>query len=200
MGKTGEKRGGQTGQSVLADRDSMGGHQSKDQRVGVEARQTSKKGQRVSDTPALRRSSGGPSFFEMYKPSQGYYTRLGTAIGGGVLALGLGKFVYDNLAFDQSWTPGMYLKVGIPAMVVVALGVLIWWVVGVHRRSCDFMIATDGEMKKVNWSTRREVIASTKVVIVVTLLMAGILFVIDLGFMNFFRLIGVLRSGGEGLP
>jgi len=136
----------------------------------------------------------------MYKPSQGYYTRLGTAIGGGVLALGLGKFIYDNLAFDQTWAPGLYLKVGIPAVVVIALGLLIWWVVGVHRRSCDFMIATDGEMKKVNWSTRREVIASTKVVIVVTLLMAGLLFVIDLGFMNFFRLIGVLRSGGEGLP
>ena len=44
--------------------------------------------------------------------------------------------------------------------------VLTYWVVGVNRKANDFFIATEGEMKKVNWSTRAEVIRSTKVVIV----------------------------------
>lgn len=167
--------------------------------------QSQKRGKRVSEAAAnsgsrSQKSGGsGASLLDMYKPGQGYYTRMGTAIGAGILAVGLGKFIYDNLSFDQSWAPGLYLKIGIPAIVVAGLGVLIWWLVGVHRRSADFLIATDGEMKKVNWSTRKEIIASTKVVIVVTLLMAVILFLIDLGFMHFFRFIGVLRGGGEGM-
>src|SRR3712207_7866772 len=36
----------------------------------------------------------------------------------------------------------------------------------------DFLIATDSEMKKVNWTSRRELIGSTKVVIVFMFLIA----------------------------
>ena len=57
------------------------------------------------------------------------------------------------------------------------------------------MIATEGEMKKVNWSTRREVIGSTKVVITITIFLAILLFCIDLVFQALFRAIGVLRVG-----
>jgi preprotein translocase SecE subunit len=56
------------------------------------------------------------------------------------------------------------------------------------------MIATEGEMKKVNWSTRREIIGSTKVVIVFTLLLTLVLFVVDMIFITFFGWIGVLRE------
>jgi preprotein translocase SecE subunit len=56
------------------------------------------------------------------------------------------------------------------------------------------MIATEGEMKKVNWSTRREIIGSTKVVILFTILLAVILFTVDIVFMTFFAWIGVLRE------
>ena len=79
-------------------------------------------------------------------------------------------------------------------MLVVGFGLLTFWIVGVHRRACDFMIATEGEMKKVNWSTRREIIGSTKVVIMFTALLALILFVVDIVFMTFFAWIGVLRE------
>ena len=36
----------------------------------------------------------------------------------------------------------------------------------------DFLIATDSEMKKVNWTSRKELIGSTKVVIVFMFLIA----------------------------
>ncbi len=55
------------------------------------------------------------------------------------------------------------------------------------------MIATEGEMKKVSWSTRRELLGSTKVVIALTVLMAVLLFVVDLMFQSLFSSIGVLK-------
>jgi preprotein translocase subunit SecE len=60
-------------------------------------------------------------------------------------------------------------------------------------RMADFMIATEGEMKKVSWSSKREVIGSTKVVIFTTFALALILFAVDIIFKNFFQTINVLR-------
>jgi len=56
-----------------------------------------------------------------------------------------------------------------------------------------FLSATEGEMKKVNWSTRKEVLGSTRVVIVIAFLIAVCLFVVDFGFGWFFRTIGLLE-------
>ncbi len=61
------------------------------------------------------------------------------------------------------------------------------------RKAGDFMIATEGEMKKVNWSSKREVVGSTKVVIMFTLLMAMLLFVVDLVFQALFKALNVLK-------
>jgi preprotein translocase SecE subunit len=43
----------------------------------------------------------------------------------------------------------------------------------------DFMISAEGEMKKVNWSTRQEVAVSTIVVISVVIILAVLLGVSD---------------------
>jgi preprotein translocase SecE subunit len=45
--------------------------------------------------------------------------------------------------------------------------------------NADFLIATDSEMKKVNWTSRKELIGSTKVVIFFMVIIASVLFVID---------------------
>ncbi|MBL8964243.1 MAG: preprotein translocase subunit SecE [Phycisphaerae bacterium] len=57
------------------------------------------------------------------------------------------------------------------------------------------MIATDGEMKKVNWSTRREVLGSTWVVIGACFLIATFLFIVDIAFSSFFEFVGLLKRG-----
>ena len=200
MSESSGQQGGDQAHSAVADRNAAkrkGRSAKGGERVSKTVSKSASKSAGSASTISARRGQGSTlPFLQMYKPSQGYYTRLGTSIGAGVLALGMGKFVYDNLTFDQNWAPGLYLKTGIPVVVVALAGVMIWWVVGVHRRSVDFLIATDGEMKKVNWSSKRELIASTKVVIVVTVMMAVVLFLVDLGFMRFFQWIGVLRSGG----
>ncbi|MBU0641058.1 MAG: preprotein translocase subunit SecE [Planctomycetes bacterium] len=55
------------------------------------------------------------------------------------------------------------------------------------------MIATEGEMKKVNWSSKKEVIGATKVVIVTVLALGAMLFIVDIFFMTVFGGIGVLK-------
>lgn len=143
----------------------------------------------------VRPARVGGGGLSVYKPGQGYYTRVGTAIGAGILIAGLWNMLYGELEIyvdaDVPWT--FYLQIGVPTLVAVALGFLIYWVVGKNRRTCDFMILTEGEMKKVSWSTRREVIGSTKVVIFTVIAMAVLLFVVDLGFSFFFHWIGVLK-------
>jgi len=131
----------------------------------------------------------------IYKPGQGYYTRVGTAVFAGVILACLGNFLYSELEVyhdpDKAWT--FYMQIGIPTLVLAGLGGLMYWIVGVNRRCCDFMILTEGEIKKVSWSTRKEVIGSTKVVIFTVITMGTLLFLVDVVFAWFFHLIGVLQ-------
>jgi len=90
--------------------------------------------------------------------------------------------------------PIQYLQSGVAGGIMLLGALLLYLFIGSKKSTVEFLIATDGEMKKVNWTTYREVKGSTIVVIVATFLIAGFLFVIDLGFSNFFRMIGVLES------
>jgi len=60
------------------------------------------------------------------------------------------------------------------AVVVIVLGLgLAYWFTGQRAGSVDFLVSTDGEMKKVNWSTRKAVIDSTMMVVGACFLIAG---------------------------
>ncbi len=78
------------------------------------------------------------------------------------------------------------------ATVLLGLG-LIFWFVGRKPGSVDFLVATDSEMKKVNWSSRKSVIDSTLVVVGACFLISGFLYVIDIVLQSIFRLVGVLQ-------
>ena len=88
----------------------------------------------------------------------------------------------------------IYLQAGIAGalMIITAFGV--FWFVGFGRKPVDFLVATDGEMKKVHWTTAREIRGSTVVVIVAAFLIAGILFGVDIAFRWFFGFIDVLQA------
>lgn len=136
----------------------------------------------------------GTAFFSSYKPEQGKYTRLGTFLAGGALVAWGAYFMYERLQVFQGDDWGsLLITTGIPLLVAAALGWLVWWVTYGNRPAGDFMIATEGEMKKVSWSTRREVIGSTKVVILFTFLFALYLFGIDVVFQFVFSALGVLQ-------
>jgi len=89
--------------------------------------------------------------------------------------------------------PVQYLQTAIAGGLMLFGAVFLFWYVGMARRPVEFLIATDGEMKKVNWTSYREVKGSTIVVIVATFLIAGILFLVDMGFSWLFGAIGVLE-------
>jgi preprotein translocase subunit SecE len=134
--------------------------------------------------------------FEMYKPTQGKRTRWITFGAGCCLAVITGYWLSDRLA-TASWFTGnveflnTVLRYGLPLLVFV--GVSSGMFVLINRpRTADFLIATEGEMKKVSWSSRREIIGSTKVVILTTLAMAVMLFLVDFLFSGLFRLLKVI--------
>lgn len=89
--------------------------------------------------------------------------------------------------------PVQYLQTGVAATIMLVGAVFLYWYVGIARRPVEFLIASDGEMKKVNWTSYREVKGSTIVVIVATFLIAGILYLVDMGFSFLFSAIGVLE-------
>ena len=131
----------------------------------------------------------------IYKQGQGYWTRLMSAISGGtILLMGVGWLA------QQITTMGLGQKTiyvqGITAAIVIAvLGWFLYYLIYVKPKVGDFLIATEGEMKKVNWSTKREILGSTWVVIGLTLLIAVIIFALDyLIFTPFFRWCNVLEG------
>ncbi len=129
------------------------------------------------------------SFFEIYKKAQGRYARSITFVAGMVLSLGGAVVLSEKLG---AYAPP-FVQYGVPSLLVVALGVLLFWMVN-RPSSADFLIATEGEMKKVSWSSRKEIVGSTKVVIVATFMLAVILAAVDAGFAVLSKLIGLMGS------
>jgi len=119
----------------------------------------------------------------IYKPGQGKYTRLcsGATV---VIIVALGCWrLYQ--ALDASYE-NLWLVTMIPVAVMVASAVLILWLLN-KPTLADFMIAAEGELKKVNWSSRREIYVSTAVVVVVLIVMAVLLGTTDMVFRMIFE-------------
>jgi preprotein translocase SecE subunit len=121
--------------------------------------------------------------FAVYKRDQGKYTRLGSGFTL-VILIGLGCFqLYRKL---DATDLGLWTKTMIPAGLFVALGTLSFWLVN-RITVADFMISAEGEMKKVSWSSRKEIAVSTFIVILVVVLLAIVLGVTDLFFQLVFN-------------
>lgn len=86
----------------------------------------------------------------------------------------------------------IYVQGGMVVLMVLLGATVIVYFVAIKKGSVDFLIATDGEMRKVNWSTRKDVINSTWVVIGASALLGLYLFGFDFIFQFFFKTIGVL--------
>jgi preprotein translocase subunit SecE len=124
---------------------------------------------------------------QVYKPGQGKYTRLISGLSVAVVvAIGCWR-LYEMLAATD-WNAWIVFLV--PLIVFVAAGVGIYWLLN-KSSVADFMIASEGELKKVNWSSRKEVAVSTFVVIVVVVAMAMLLGATDMVFQLVFdKLLG----------
>ena len=120
--------------------------------------------------------------FDIYKRGQGKYTRLCSAFGIAII-VGLGCLqLYKKM---QAGDLGLWVETMVPAGLFVILALLIFWLVN-KPSLANFLIAAEGEMKKVSWSSRQEIAVSTLIVIVVVIVMAVLLGTTDIGFRTFF--------------
>jgi len=78
----------------------------------------------------------------------------------------------------------------VPFGLCAVLGGLIAWLMN-KPSVADFLISSEGEIKKVSWSTRKEIVSSTTVVIVVMLSISIFLYLVDMGFVWTFDKIGL---------
>jgi preprotein translocase subunit SecE len=145
--------------------------------------------------------SGKPGYFHIYKKGQGYWTRAGTIAGAVLIGLLTATFLYQqfdalfrNQAMENFLTRFHLQEPRAGYLLVLGFGI-IYAAIIFHftnkPRNADFLIATDSEMKRVNWTSRKELIGSTQIVIWFMIVMAVVLFLYDLLFSTIFWLIGV---------
>lgn len=88
----------------------------------------------------------------------------------------------------------IYVQAGAASLVLVIGAFVIFRYVALKAGSVEFLIATDAEMKKVNWSTRKMVLDSTWVVVGACVLLVTILFLLDVGLSRLFHALDVLQT------
>jgi preprotein translocase SecE subunit len=137
--------------------------------------------------PSRPAAPRGDGFFTVYKKGQGYWTRMGTVAAAGVIAIYTALFIYDKLAFTSPHT-----RLAIDAIFLAVFALLFFRITN-RPTVVDFLIATDSEMKKVNWTTKAELIGSTKVVILFMLFIMIYVLLCDTIFGYLFYGIGVLK-------
>jgi len=120
---------------------------------------------------------------KIYKPGQGKYTRLcsGFTIAA-IVAMGCWR-LYEKLSATDL---NLWVVTLLPVVVFAVFAGLVYWLLN-KALLADFMIAAEGELKKVNWSSRQEVAVSTIVVIVVLVGMAILLGATDMVFRLVFQ-------------
>jgi preprotein translocase SecE subunit len=140
--------------------------------------------------PTPERASTGHGFFTIYKKGQGKWTRLGTVFA----AAGLAILTAYNVSgvYLTPYIHNQNVLVGIGVGILVAFALLTFWITN-KPDNVDFLIATDSEMKKVNWTTQGELYGSTRVVILFLFGIAIFLFLVDQVFEFVFWAFGVLK-------
>jgi preprotein translocase subunit SecE len=128
----------------------------------------------------------------LYKPMQGWYARLYTALGLGVIAAaGVWRLYEASLDYSPLW------RLGIPTFALLVLGWILFRVIH-FPPFAEFLIATEAEMNKVSWTSKEDLYRMTTVVLITVFLMAVFLFVVDWLWLFILRAIGVLQFAGGG--
>jgi preprotein translocase subunit SecE len=117
---------------------------------------------------------------QIYKRDQGRKTRIGT----GLVLLAIVAIGCVRL-YQMLQASPIAVQTLVPVAICGVLGLVIFRLLN-KPSLADFLIAAEGEIKKVSWSSWKEIKASTLVVISVVVLMAVGLGAADLLFFNLF--------------
>ena len=136
---------------------------------------------------ALEGKSEKRGIFSIYKKGQGKWVRWGTVAAMGVAtAIGVMWLISEPYMVNQN----DMIKAAAALTWVLLLAALTFWMVN-SPKMAEFMIMTESEMRKVTWPARKEVISSTRIVILITLILGLLLAVVDVGFVKLFHWIGL---------
>ncbi len=131
----------------------------------------------------------------MYKLGQGYWTRVLSATAGGVIAVLGGWWLHDIFETVDWGINPIYLSWGVGGLFVALWLPFIYMWTARSASTVDFLVATETEMKKVSWPTRREVSGSTVIVITTGVVIALFCFLFDQAFFLLFVQMNVLKPG-----
>ena len=125
----------------------------------------------------------------IYKRDQGTYVRGALAVSLGILLIFAVYQLHDWLNFTEasgSWLAFMTRPLGqlpgtgmeLTARLIVSVSVFLAGAYGIwalHNWAyfADYMIETEGELRRVNWPTRKEV-SNSSMVVVITVVILGI--------------------------
>src|SRR3954453_10574257 len=110
--------------------------------------------------PQQPTSSTGGGFFHIYKSGQGYWTRMGTIAGSGLIGILTANFIYSDLRPRIPYLEAHHgWALGVALIFLAVYALFVFWFTN-RPTSADFLIATDSEMKKVNWTSRKELLGS----------------------------------------
>ncbi len=120
--------------------------------------------------------------WQWYKPNQGRRVRTAAAVGCALVAALAGAEVYSLLAGFQMTGQQEHVKLairlGVPVLVFALLAAVALYVLN-RPRLADFLIDTQGELAKVSWPTRQQVLGSTGAVLILVLLFGAYLLILD---------------------
>ena len=129
---------------------------------------------------------------DLYKPMQGWYARVYTALGVG---FDRGRRCLESRGRIARLFP--VLEIWLAAVFALVLGWVIFRIVH-FPPFAEFLIATEAEMNKVSWTSKDDLIRATTVVLATVVLMTVFLFLVDTLWTFILRMIGVLQFGGSG--
>ncbi len=149
---------------------------------------------------------------EVYKKNQGFHARVFMAVALGAFALFASHAVYGTLIESAQLYPGAEVPlVGIKLTWGLVSAAAFFFVcaalIGLHttgfetglgrldtnsRKTVEFLIVTQGELQKVSWPTRDELVGSTGVVIVLLVILGAYIFGVDWVITRIMRFMGFL--------
>ncbi|MGR3296378.1 MAG: preprotein translocase subunit SecE [Candidatus Bathyanammoxibius sp.] len=149
---------------------------------------------------------------EVYKKNQGFQARLFIGILLGGFALFAAHAVYGTFIESPQLYPGAEVPLvgtkltwGLVSAVtffLVSVGLIGVYTTGYEtglgrvdtnsKKTVEFLIDTQGELQKVSWPTREELIGSTGVVIILLVILGAYIFGVDWVITRIMKIIGFL--------
>ncbi len=146
------------------------------------------------------RKFGG--MMEYAKPGLGRWSRTGALVGIGALALfgAYAFYMYPSLSspwWQDLWKAVLFGKslsvkpILFPSAAILATVVLVSYLLLNRDKWAEFLIETEGELKKVSWPARKEYLGSSLVVVLVVAVISAFLHFVDLGLSEVMKRIGI---------